>query len=231
VLELKFPEPLSHELILEPKQTKKGSATPSFKSKITLGEPLTQAIRKDAAESDPDLQQFLQQQSKQWNFFAVQLACTFTANSGEQFEQAFIKVALSATGAASAAPPIAWSMRPFKLTQKIDSPGKVELGAELKFGPVVSVEPIVKVPVPAKVTVYLQAYNELQADPYWRFKATSGQVIEGGQRLHMVVRVPKNVEAKGAVSVEADIKKSKFGLFSLNGRVPNAAQSSFLMKG
>lgn len=230
MLELKFPEPLPHELILEPKQTMKGFAPTSFKSKITLGEPLTQAIRKDAAEADLDLKQFIEQQSKQWNFFAVQLACTFAANSGEQFEQAFIKIALSATGAMSAAPPIAWSMRPFKLTQKIDSPGKVELGAELKFGPVVSVKPSVSVPVPGKEAVYLQAYNELQSDPYWRFKAISGQDIEGSQRLHLVVRVPKNIEGTGAVSVEVDIKKSKFGLFSFNGRVPDAAHSSFLMK-
>ena len=231
MLELKFPEPLSHELILEPKATKKSFALVAPKSRVLLGEPVTMAIRADAAETDLDLKQFIEEQSKQWNFFAVQLACTFAAGEGEQFEQAFIKVALSATGTASAEPPVAWSMRPLKLTEKTDVSNKLELGAELKFTPLASVKPTVSMERKgASETVFLQAYNELRADPYWRFKANSGPAIEGAQRMHMVVRVPLGAEARGAVNVEVDIKKSKFGLISLNTRMPDAAHSAFLMK-
>jgi hypothetical protein len=226
MLELTFPETSSRELILEPKEIKKGFASATPRSRVNLGEPGVLAIRKDAAETDPDLKQFIEQQSKQWNFYAVQLGCSFATGNGEEFEQAFVQVNLSLEGPAGTDSPIAWSMRPLKLSEKTEVTDKVALGAELKF-----LKPSVSREVKgSREAVFLQAYNEMRADPYWRLKGNAGMVIEGAQRLHMVVRVPRSLQARGVVNVEVDIKRSKFGLISYNTRLPDVARAAFLMK-
>jgi hypothetical protein len=75
--------------------------------------------------------------------------------------------------------------------------------------------------------LYLVAYNEQSANPYWRLKAVPGITIEGVERFSMIVRAPRTAEAAGQVNVEADIRGRRFGLIPCKAQVPNIPQLSF----
>ena len=222
MVELAFPETPKHELVFAHEGVEKGLGPKVVTSRVVLGEPSAVTIDDATLGDDLELKRFFAGQKDQWSFHAVQLSCSFEAGDGETFERALFTVQLSAQGAAAGQEPIAWSMTPFKLVQKVEIKDTASIGADLK---------LVKSELGSDVTypdneLYLVAYNERCSNPYWRLKAVRGITIEGVQRLRMIVRVPRDVPSLGRLDVGADIRARRF-LVPCKAPVPNIPQLSF----
>jgi len=224
MVEIVFPDTPSHEAVFQTSGTKKGLSPKVITSRAVLGEPAAVPIRESTLGDDIELKRFFAAQKAQWGFHAVQLRCTFAAGEGETFERATVTVQLSAENSGSGRTPMAWSMSPFKLAQKIKTTQSDSIGADLKL---LNSKLGYTVEVPDN-QLYVIAYNEQCANPYWYLKAVPGITIEGVERFSMIVRIPRGSKAAGQLSVAADILARRFGgLIICTAAVPNVPQLSF----
>src|SRR5580700_5547780 len=202
MLQLVFPDKPTHELALESDVSKMGLRPKVINSRVVLSEPAAVTINESTLGDDLDLKRFFAEQKSQWSFHAVQLRCTFAAGEGESFERAQVAVQLSAKGGESGQLPNVYSMSPLKIAQRIQIKQSNSIGADLKF---------LKSEIGQEITIpdnqlYMIAYNEGSANPYWRLKEVPGIAIEGVERFSMIVRVPLATNAVGQINVSADMR-------------------------
>jgi hypothetical protein len=214
-----FRDTPTHELALEPEDTK-AFRPRRIDSRVVLSEPDAVPIDENTLGDDVDLKRFFAGQKSQWSFHAVQVRCTFKAGEGEKFERSQVAVHLTAEGSKQ---PNAYSMSPLKLAQKIQIKESTSIGSDLKF---------LKSEIGEDITIpenqlYVVAYNEGTATPYWQLKDVPGISIEGVERFSLIVRAPLETKSAGTITVSADMSSKRFGLVTCRAAIPNIPRLTF----
>jgi hypothetical protein len=195
-------------------------------SKPSVGGPVTMALTADmdSIKDDPDLVAYIKQSASSFRFFVVQLACTFVAESGESFEEVWVKITLKRDDSKDESPPLAWSMKPDKQFAESEVTKTAKFGSDLKLlnG---------DLEAEAKRTyqlVYLEPRNELQSNPTWYLKSIDGVDIGGCYRFRMVVRAPL-VTCFGTLDVVTNVRRKRWGVIPYSVVPPGAPQKPFAL--
>jgi hypothetical protein len=101
------------------------------------------------------------------------------------------------------------------LTRAVRRTSKVTIGADLKF-----LKPAIEKSVEDEGEVFLEALGQGCNDPLWSFKRTASQNLAGIHELSMVVALPANVRCKALLSLSADIRRKRAGLFGYEVEMP-----------
>jgi hypothetical protein len=194
----------------DPPELKRGGGAheegPDVPLVVSLGKPQVQRVTAELAGKDEALKAFLAAE-KEHRYYLLHVACSFDPD--HDIRKAWLRASLHA---GSGEPPIAWSMDPLRRGSKVTLQQKVALGASLKFAEIGA-----NIGEDTTVTTdfekpFLEAYHELQSDPYWAFTATDETPLRGSYRLSMVVKARAGRAAKADVTLRATVQRKKFGL-------------------
>ena len=184
-------------------------------------------LKQNSVQDDHELQQFIEQQSSEFQFYLVLLACSFSPSDDEPFVRAWIEVQLSRADKTDGTHPIAWSMKPKRTTTPIDFSNKLEVGGSLKF-------PLADVSTKGEENktwsreyIFIDALNELHDHPIWQFSKTPLQELRGSHRLAMIVRSPIESGTTASVGLSATVQRKRFGLIAYNAAFPEGKRKNF----
>jgi hypothetical protein len=236
VLDLELPDtaPISVKLeAVQPKRLHPFDRIPEERlaGRIEVGEPGAIPLTLERVGDDQELRHFLEGDSKDYDFSLVHLSCTFDPPEDEPFTEAWLTVVLSHghSSGGGADDPIAWSMKPLRLNRRINETRKVTLGGQLKL-----LEGLVGIEAQREVNKqeevlkpFLQAFNLMNPDPYWRFRETGTIHIDGAYRLALVVRGPKGTAMRGVVAAEALVKRKHLGIVPYRALFEDRPQLAF----
>jgi hypothetical protein len=205
------------DLILQKRDTKKESP-PSFvpsvlEKRFSIAAPQVLNLTPEHIRDDPETAGFTDIDDL-LAFDLLTLSCTFHPSDREPFEEAWIGVQLqSETKAKGAA--IAWSMKPLHDDDLVEESGKVKLEAGLKFPG--TAEPTIGIEVgneSQRKQGFLTAFGLQESNSYWYFRTTKQRHIVGSYRLALIIRRPKGIITRGAVSAKATVRKSAALVFT-----------------
>lgn len=225
MIHINIPEAREQKLeFLPATPAKKGlrSATPPASS-LSLGGPFVIALTADAVKEDADLIEYVKQTQNSHRFFLIHLACTFVPTDGESFDKAWIQIRLSRSDGRDAPKPVAWSMKPQKLSEDLEVTQTAKIGSKLELleaGLESGQKRTYKL-------VYLQPLNELQWNPAWHLKSIEGVDIDGSYRFQLIVQSPADVGALGEIELTAELRRKKWGLIPYKAALPGAPHLSF----
>jgi hypothetical protein len=225
MITFKIPEPAVQKLGLTPiPDTTKGlrSTTPP-ESTISLGGPAVIALTADAVKEDPDLIEYVKQTQNSHHFFLIHLACTFLPERSESFSRAWVQIRLSRSDGKDTPKPIAWSMKPQKLSEDVEVTQTAKIGSKfelLEAGVESGEKRTYKL-------VYLQPLNELQWNPTWYLKSIEGVDIDGLYRFQLIVQSPADITALGEIELSAELRRKKWGLLPYKAVFPGAPHLVF----
>lgn len=219
MLTFDIPEPDWQSAALAPEdRSTKGSGPPPserLRGWVALGEPVAIPLTLARVGADDDLRHFIEEAGATHAFHLVHLACSFRPADDEPFAKAWLAVSLARSEGDGEAPtPIAWSMQPQRLSDAVQAAQTVRLGGALKLfdnGP--GIESGAETTESwTRHDPFLEAFNELRADPLWEFTRTARAAIRGQFRLTLVVRAPRDVPTAGEVSLATVVQRRHFGL-------------------
>lgn len=195
MMEIQLPELDEQPLDLVPESTtrtfsQQPCAGPStaLAGRLRLGGPVAIPISAAYAANDAELRAFVAREAGRYRYHLVHLALTAASERGDpRLERVTVQLALSA--ADGAAEPIAWSMTPARVTDVSQLSLTWRLGPQVKLvGVEAGLGSVERTSSRAGTQFYLEALNELRADPVWELRRTRGLEIRGGHRLGLVVR-------------------------------------------
>jgi hypothetical protein len=231
-MEIELDETEAHEAVLEvvPRSVRSAHRTDpealtALKGCLAVGGPWTRAVSPDE-EDDSELRAFMESQSDEFDFFLLQVTCTFRPLPDEPFQSAFLELRLEPAEAA-AVEPMAWSMQPERLTRQRTLERKVKLGGSLKILGVGLEGGVEQTEGFSPDEVFLQALYEGLPTPSWELRTTRWARIEGLQRFAVVVRAAKRVQTLGSATVRATVRRKRFGLLSYRAAVGEGEQIQF----
>ena len=192
---------------------------------IALGGPTSIPITADDVADDGDAVAFVRARAQSFSFFLVHLACAFRPLDGEPFLTATVQLDLSRGDGVASPAPIALSMKPDRLGEPVELSRSVKLGATLK---------ILEAGAEQVVTTtyedpFLEALNELRSDPCWQLHRTRHIDIRGSQRFVMVVQAPLGSDARGSVTLSAEVKRKRFGIVSYAAALSDQRPLEFVL--
>ena len=198
---------------------------PPPESKPEIGGPVIIALTadRDDLKDDPDLIAYMKQEAGKFRFLIVTLACTLTPADGETFEEVWVKINLQRQDGADE-PPIAWSMKPEKLSSDSEITKTAKLSSTLKL---LDAEADLEVKNTYQ-RVYLEPRHELQSNPTWYLKTIEGVEIAGAYRFRMVVRAPL-AACTGAINVSTNIGRNKWGVIPYSVEPPGQPPKTFAL--
>jgi len=213
MISLEMPDFQFQAVNLEPREaaTKKGKYDRSprpdrLSGRLLLGAPVAIALTAEAASNDKETADFLKARAAQSDFYLVTMACSFQPKEDEPFEKAWLHVNLDRADGDKDPRPAAYSMRPLKTSKEVKQSRSVKLGADLKILDVGFEGGVEQGTERSKEEVFVQAYGELTAAPFWEFRGGKEAPLDGSYRLALVVDVPKSVKAQVAVNLEATVR-------------------------
>jgi hypothetical protein len=174
--------------------------------RLLLGTPVATALTAAAVGDDKETAEFLRARAAQSDFYLVTMACSFQPKEDEPFEKAWLHVNLDRADGVKDPRPSAYSMRPLKASREIKQSRSIKLGADLKIMGVGFEAGGERGVDKSGEEVFVQAYGELTADPFWQFSSREGALLDGSYRLALVVDVPKSVRAQVSVNLEATVR-------------------------
>ena len=210
------------EVLLEPRRSKGPGSEPT--PRLTVGGPIAVPLDDDAIDSaDHELRSFIDHHEAATHaYWLVRLNCTFRANDEEPFSRAWVNITLTREDSQPELQPLAWSMRPLSLLQVHEIPWTIKIGlnakilnAEAEWHPSGKTRPAVL------------AMGELEPNPGWDFSATDSSPLVGVQRLALVLRAPYDITTVGELSVDAIVRRRRFGLIPHSGRFPTNPAALF----
>jgi hypothetical protein len=175
---------------------------------VSVGGPISIPLTKESAPDDPDLAAFVDADSDH-RYDLVHLAGTF-APVDEPLQRVWFIVQLARPDKGPSPLPIAWSMKPERLSDDVTNSSKATIGADAKLlsaGLELGSSRVSK-------DVSLQALYTMQSNPTWILERTKSAEISGTQRFVLVVRSPRDAPAHGRLEVGALIRKKRLGLLS-----------------
>jgi hypothetical protein len=225
-MEIEFDETGAQEAVLKvvPRSVRAANrrdpeAVTELTGRLAVGGPWTRALSPDD-ESDGDLKAFMESQSSAFDFYLLQVTCTFRPLPDEPFQSAFLGFRLEpAEGTAVA--PIAWSMQPERLTRQRTLERTIKLAGSLKILGVGLEGGVEQTEGFAPDELFLQALYEGLSTPGWELRTTTWARIEGLQRFAFIVRAAKRVPTLGTATVQATVRRKRFGLLSYRAALPD----------
>lgn len=173
-------------------------------SYISIGDPVVTRVGPDGVPSSDG----------EFEFYQVELACSFAAAAGCRFVEARFAVALHtewADGAAPGGPAIAYDLFPMLIedeqTVRVTSSGRTEIG--FGFEPVSAT---LALPYRERVTEQVRYSSRVAAfdlrgtRPAWSFYRTQQHEIVGPHRLFMLVRKPRGSSVRATFSLSARVQ-------------------------
>lgn len=215
MISMEMPEPPQQDLTLTPLDDDYRGAPPSpgaaepLRRRVSVGGPVYRRVTVDTAD-DAELRYFLDHEAADSDFYALHLTCTLRPDADEPFIEALIELELVGDGFGRA--PIAWSMQPDRLADVVEVTRTVSLGPTLKlqgFGADMKAE---RKQAAKRQQVFLEAMYELESTPSWGMYRTDAIELRGLYRFHLVVRAPKDSIVTGTTSVEAKVRRRRFGV-------------------
>ncbi|MEU4536144.1 hypothetical protein AB0G15_14890 [Streptosporangium sp. NPDC023825] len=160
-------------------------------------------VTPDYVADDPGLRAFVEQEYEHVTYHVVHLSISFAAEPRTpRLSTADVKLALSSTS--TSVEPVAWSMTPKQVTDVAQVERRFTLGPQLSLlGADVSLGEIGRTTSKQRTDVFLQARNELRANPEWAFTSTKTMAINGSYRLILVVRGARESATGISVTISA----------------------------
>ena len=187
-------------------------ATNNGRCLISIGEPLSFPLAGAAIASlDPRLQA----QFTAFDFYVVQLACSFQTFASYPFREARFTIALHAespteqiTGRSAA---IAYDLYPLRLEDERQVSRHLALTPSLKF---TAVGAEAALPLPtyettethARYTGRVEAFDLQGSNPSWTFQRTASRDISGPQKLFLLLRTGKGTRVLASFNLQASIE-------------------------
>lgn len=228
---LDFPRPDMHSMVLRSDDIRTMSVNDrpgDMSNAFSIGREALPITDADLAK-DADLRTFIERESGTSRFYKVLIACSFHADRDEPFEEAWLKVDLERTDGVEGTGPIAWSMDPLKEITRMEVGRTFSLKGELKFG-VGGLEAGGEENRKLDLELtHVAAYGILQSNPFWEFRRTTTCAIERTYELAMIVRVPRHVQARARISMQANVRRKRFGLIPYTAEFPDRASSDILL--
>lgn len=217
---IELPDIEEHDVALIPRRRTVRSGTSThpdltrpLEQRLAIGGPWSRLLDPRALEGDelePDARRFLEYEGTVADFFLVQVTCSFRPENDEPFAKAVLRITLSASHPEAAAP-IAWSMKPDRLTTPTTLSRTVKLDGSLKvFG--VGLGAGLEQSREQPDEIFVEAFFEGLSNPTWEVTRTSNAEISGLQRFILVVRAAKGAGANGRATLGATISKRRFGV-------------------
>ena len=136
---------------------------------------------------------------------------------------------MATTDGGDAGDAIAWSMQPYSLTRPTEISTMIKFGAALQLPPVDVGPAVERGKTYTKEKLYLQAYDEKTPSPFWELYETEHAELRTMQRLLLVVRRPVKTTVQGGASLQAKVRRKKFGLIPTNARVGDQGALKFTL--
>jgi hypothetical protein len=217
-----FPSPDLQPVTMAARQELHGQLEKSMLQarRISLGEPRVTTLR--AADlPNEDVAEFLRQEESNANFWLVNLVVSFYPEPKEPIDSAAIGLLLAHDGPVGSPQAIAWSIWPAKLSFPSNESSTLSVTANLGF-----IQPqISRTATRDHEHPFLLGLGEGQCDPEWRFRRSSGHEVEGIHHLAAVVRAPRKVQVKGAITVAASIRRTLSAVVRYRAELPPALAS------
>ena len=224
MINIELPDMDWHDTVLELEQrVTKGSQTAhpppgeQLADRMRIGGPVCVPITLKLAGDDHELLAMLMAEAHDYRYVFLHLACTFQPQEDETFDKAWIQIQLECADGVDMPIPIAWSMTPTKISQPITFSSGLSVGASLKF---LHVDGSFQREL-ARDLIFLEALNEMRADPTWAFSRTRQADLRGSQRLVMVVRAPKAATVRGKLHLKATVQRRFLKVFPYRVSFPN----------
>jgi hypothetical protein len=206
VIEFELPAPELEELTLvsdvEVRGTRSGAGEP-LKGRVSVGGPHGFAITAERVAADPEIAQFVEENSSRRAFYLVWLTASFTALGSPRLESA--QVGLTLTTAPADPAPFALDMKPLVVGDTVSVEGTLSFGPKLKILEVEAEAGAAsrKTTVP-RSDLSVRGLGLDSASPTWQFTETASRKIEGASRLVLVVQAAAGATLTVAGDVTAD---------------------------
>ena len=174
---------------------------------VDLAVPAVTPLTKSLIGKDEELLSFYEADRRRYAYDWIALGCTFGPADREQFSKAWLAMLLD--GGVDTPGLKVWSMEPPEAYDTTQVERSLKLAGKFQF---VSAEVGTVAKHPSKDWC-LRAYPRTP-EPYWEFRQTSLTPLNGYWPLSLIVRRPVGAKVSGKVTLNAEIKKSLFALFS-----------------
>jgi len=168
--------------------------------RVVVGAPRARLLTPADAGADPELHRFIEAEASTSSYYLVALSCTFVSDDEQRLADAWLRIDLNGA--------IAQSMEPVSL-EKI-----TELSYHVKISiPCVINSEFTVSGKKNKRESAVQALYEGTSTPAWTFTETSSTALHGLQRLRMIVRAAAGQHVQGAITVGANVRHKRLGVF------------------
>lgn len=194
------------------------------KSKISIGEPIPFSLADYFQKEGQNVPTSIQLQMQRYEFYQVELACSFLAAKGCRFHDASFALNLETIPADPNAPPLAFSenaiafdLFPLLVEDECKINIRQGLVPEITFG-FDHASSSLRLPYKERSLEYLTYRSRIVAvglrtsRPMWQFTRTDSHEIEGSQRLFMILRKPKGTHVNATFSLTANVQFTVAGL-------------------
>lgn len=196
-----------------------GEISSLFRSKsfVSIGDPIVLSLAELLAERGEAVSAAIKLQMPSYDFYLVQLACSFQPAPSCRFHDARFSLNLQTTpidpegSQAVLAKAIAYDLFPLKLEDERKVSVIWSFHPELKF----TFDPIASslaLPLYDRTTEYVTYASRIEAfdlqgtQPAWAFTRTASRDISGPQKLFMMLRKPKGTQVKATFRLTAHIQ-------------------------
>lgn len=194
-------------------------ATPfRAQSYFSIGDPIVLPLAELLATSDEALPADIRLQLHSYEFWQIQLTCSFQAAPGCRFHDArfslelqTVPIQLNTTTQGVQQYAIAYDLFPLKIEDECKINVKYTFNPEVKFdfNPVSS---SLALPIYERAKEYvvyssrIEAFDLQGTQPAWSFARTATHEISGPQKLFMIVRKPKGTQVKATFNLAARVQ-------------------------
>ncbi len=194
-------------------------ATPlRARSFVSIGEPIVYDLTKFLAKCADPVPADIQLQTKHYEFYQVQLSCSFQAASGCRFHDARFALRLETLpdnpnkpAQASLGNAIAYDLYPQKVEDEYKVSIKRGINPQLTltsdpFSPGISLPLYEGTEEYIVYKGYIEAFDLQGTQPAWSFTRTSSHEIGGPYKLFLVIRKPKGTQVKASLSLTTHVQ-------------------------
>jgi len=152
------------------------------------------------------------EQSSDTRFSLIQLAFSFRPDEDRPFRKARLSARLYADNVENEQQrPIAWSLDPRVLAESVQTVRKTTLSTGLKFFDVGITGGGEVTETTNRTVPFLEAFGELESEPYWEFTRTPSRDIRGPFRFSMIVKSSGADQAHADFAIRIEVEITRFG--------------------
>lgn len=193
----------------------RGIHTIRQKNRVSIGVPISLPLAPLLQQRGQSLPVDIHLQLQAYEFYQIQLACSFEAGDHYRFHAARFQLALEthpmAAGSPSTPPAIAYDLFPLQLDDQRQVSIKRSLNPEIKFN-FNPIEGSLVIPIYERDEEFIHYKSRVKAfdlqgtQPAWSFSRTRSHEIDGAQKLFMIVRKPKGTHVFTTFKITASVE-------------------------